>query len=265
MRFVVLGTGLLGEALAHLLSERRVPHVSLDHAAIDAAGGIAKAAAGAMRAGDVVVNAAAITGVDWCEDHRAEAMEVNGEQPGHLARACAAAGAHLVHVSTDTVLDVTNVYAESKALGEARVKEAVGDDALILRISTVFGPHARRTDFVRFVVNTLRQKGEATAITDMICSPTYTLDAARAIAAAAQDKLRGTHAFVNEPSISRYDFARAIQATWGAPGVVKGVRMDEFPFKARRPRDTTMHATLGSVYTPMTLQACLDDYRARWP
>lgn len=285
MRYLLLGTGLLGSALAGQLATRGTPFVALDHAAIDAGGGIAKAASAHVRRGDVVVNAAALTAVDACEDREAEAMEVNGEEPGRLARACLDRGALLVHISTDTVLDVTNVYAKSKALGEQRVREVAGDAALVVRVSTVFGPHSKKVDFVRFVLNTLRKGEEVKAVTDMICSPTYTHDAARAIVAAAEggaaatagsddldapdapagaSRARGVHAFVNEPSMSRYAFALAIQQTWAQPGVVRGVPMSEIPFKAKRPKDTTMRSTLDRWHRPMPLADCLRDYRALW-
>lgn len=262
MRLVVLGTGLLGSALAAV----RPAALTLDHAAFDAAGGIARAADAVVERGDLVVNAAAMTNLDRCEERREEAMEVNGEQPGRLARLCRERGALLVHVSTDNVLDPVNVYAQSKVLGERRVQEEAGEEALIVRISTVFGPHDRRDDFVRFVVRTLRAGGEVRAIVDMICSPTYTLDAARALLAAAEGGARGTHAFVNEASISRYDFARRIAAAWGVEGTIRPVRMDEFAgFKAKRSRDTSMRATLDRWHEPMPLARCLEDYRARWP
>lgn len=261
-RLIVLGTGLLGSALRQARPDATV----LDHAAFDQAGGLARATEPHVRAGDAVVNAAAMTNLDKCEERPDQAMEVNGEEPGRLARLCRERGALLAHVSTDGVLDPINVYSQSKVLGEQRVKEEAGDDALIVRISTVFGPHPIRDDFVRFVVRTLRTTGEVRAITDMICSPTYTLDAARAMIAAVEGGARGTHAFVNEPSISRYDFARLIQEVWRAPGVVRGVTMDEFKgFKARRPRDTTMHATLDRWQKPMPLRAALEHYCSLWP
>lgn len=264
MRFVVLGTGLVGSALVEHLAARGPPHVVLDHAALSAGGGLARAATAVLRRGDIVLNAAALTNVDACEDRIDEAMEVNGREPGRLAAACVERGATLVHVSTDSVLDVTNVYAKSKALGESLVEKAAGDAALIVRISTVFAPHPRRRDFVRFVVETLREKREVAAVTDMVGSPTYAHDAARALVAAAEGGARGTHAFVNEPSLSRYEFALRIQEVWGAPGVVKPVQMDEMKFKAPRPRDTSMRSTLDAYAKPMTLGACLADYRARW-
>jgi len=266
VRVVVLGTGLLGDALLKELAHRGHPHASLDHAAFDATGSISKAAARLVQRGDLVINAAAMTNLDACEERRAEAMEVNGEEPGRLATLARERGAKLLHVSTDNVLDVVNVYAEAKALGEKRVREALGDEALIVRVSTVFGPHPRRVDFVRFVVSALREKGEVTAITDMLSSPTYTPDAARALLAAGLGGAKGTHAFVNEPCISRYDWALDIQRAWGAPGVVKGAKMDDFKgWKARRPKGAILHPTLGAWHEPMPLAECMREYKALWP
>lgn len=262
-RFVILGDGLLGAAVAEHLARRGTPHVVLDHAAVDAAGSITQAAAPHTAAGDVVVNAAAMTNLDECEVRASEAMEVNGHEPGRLAALCVRRGATLVHVSTDTVLDVTNVYAKSKALAERVVTEAAGDRALIVRVSTLFAPHPRRTDFVRFVLKSLHEKGEVKAAVDMICSPTYAVDAARAMVAAVHGGARGTHQFVNEPRISRFDFALWIQRSWGAPGVVHRVRLDDLPLKAPRARDTSMRSTLDAWHAPLGLDACFHDYRAR--
>ncbi|MBZ4597047.1 sugar nucleotide-binding protein, partial [Mycobacterium avium subsp. hominissuis] len=56
-----------------------------------------------VRPGDVVINCAAYTDVDGAESDEAGAFAVNEAGPGHIARACARAGARLLHVSTDYV------------------------------------------------------------------------------------------------------------------------------------------------------------------
>lgn len=53
----------------------------------------------------LVLNLAACTKVDLAESDEAAALAVNGAGPGHLARACHASGAHLIHVSTDYVFN----------------------------------------------------------------------------------------------------------------------------------------------------------------
>ena len=73
---------------------------------------------------DVVVNAAAYTAVDHAEERAATAPSpVNADGPRHLARACAARGLPLIHVSTDYVFDggKRGAYAEDDAVGPINV------------------------------------------------------------------------------------------------------------------------------------------------
>jgi dTDP-4-dehydrorhamnose reductase len=67
---------------------------------------------------DIVVNVAAWTAVDEAEAHEAQAFAVNAVGPANLARACSAAGARMLQVSTDYVFagDATSPYAEDAPL-----------------------------------------------------------------------------------------------------------------------------------------------------
>ena len=67
---------------------------------------------------DIVVNVAAWTAVDDAETHEAQAFSVNAVGAANLARACSAAGARMVQVSTDYVFagDATSPYAEDAPL-----------------------------------------------------------------------------------------------------------------------------------------------------
>jgi dTDP-4-dehydrorhamnose reductase len=96
---------------------------------------------------------AALTHVDYCEDHRVEAMRLNADAPRVLAEICRKKHARFIHVSTDYVFDgekrvpyteedpahAISVYGESKRVGELHVLEA-NDHALVIRVSWVFGP-----------------------------------------------------------------------------------------------------------------------------
>ncbi|MDR7665085.1 sugar nucleotide-binding protein [Methanosarcina sp. Z-7115] len=67
---------------------------------------------------DVVINAAACTNVDGCEDNQELAFQINGHGPGYIAEACSIARAKLVHFSTDYVFDGSKKeYAESDICG----------------------------------------------------------------------------------------------------------------------------------------------------
>ena len=54
---------------------------------------------------DIVLNAAAYTDVDSCEENKEFAFQVNGYGPGHIAEACSIIEAKLVHFSTDYIFD----------------------------------------------------------------------------------------------------------------------------------------------------------------
>ena len=53
----------------------------------------------------ILINAAAYTDVDGCEDNRDHAFAVNGYAAGYLANACSNVDAILVHYSTDYIFD----------------------------------------------------------------------------------------------------------------------------------------------------------------
>ena len=139
---------------------------------------------------DVLINAAALTNVDYCEDHRDEAIRLNAEAPQVLAEVCRNKGARFIHVSTDYVFDgekqspyteedaanAISVYGESKRLGELRVLEA-DDRALVIRVSWVFGPD--RPSFVDAILKRARTEEKVAAVADKFSTPTYTQDIAQ--------------------------------------------------------------------------------------
>lgn len=139
---------------------------------------------------DVLINAAALTNVDYCEDHSAEAMRLNAEAPRVLAEICREKQSRFVHVSTDYVFDgekrepyteedpanAISVYGESKRAGELQVMEA-NDRALVIRVSWVFGPD--RPSFVDAILKKARTEEQVSAVADKYSTPTYTTDIAR--------------------------------------------------------------------------------------
>jgi NADH dehydrogenase len=92
--------------------------------------------AAAVHGSDVVVNLVGILQ----ETGRQSFSRLQADGAGEIARAAAAIGAPLVHVSAiGADADSPSAYARTKALGEARIREA-GGDHVVLRPSLVFGP-----------------------------------------------------------------------------------------------------------------------------
>jgi dTDP-4-dehydrorhamnose reductase len=196
----------------------------------------------------VVINAAAYTDVEGCEENRDQAFDVNGRAPGHIAAVCHESGSLLVHYSTDYVFsgekeeyfesdrpDPINVYGESKLLGERLIQEN-HDRFLIIRTSWLFGPHGR--NFVDTMLALSRQMDEVRVVNDQFGRPTYTKDLATA-SAGLVDREPGIYHVTNDGTCSWYEFARAI-----IPNAVP-CSSGQFPRKAKRPR----YSVLGSTKT----------------
>lgn len=189
MKIAIIGAGgRLGAALAR---EYAAGHevISFNHAQLDLAQTELLRSTLAPLPFDVLINAAALTNVDYCEDHREEAMRLNAEAPRVLAEICREKGSRFIHVSTDYVFDgekrapyaeedaaePISVYGESKREGEIQVLEA-NARALVIRVSWVFGPD--RPSFVDAILKKARTEEQVAAVADKFSTPTYTPDIA---------------------------------------------------------------------------------------
>ena len=189
MKIVILGAGgRLGAALMREYREKfditGFNHAQLDVTNLDEI----RAKLGSLGFG-VLINAAALTNVDLCEQEREQAFRINAEAPRVLAEICRQKNAKLIHFSTDYVFDGAkaepygendparpiSVYGQSKKAGEEKVL-AVDDKHLVVRVSWVFGPD--RPSFVDGMIARAREDEQIAAVTDKFSTPTYTRDIA---------------------------------------------------------------------------------------
>jgi dTDP-4-dehydrorhamnose reductase len=219
---------------------------------------------------DAVINAAAYTAVDACETNGDLAYAVNAAAVGHLAEACDASGARLVHVSTDYVFDGTldrpyreddatnprSVYGQSKLAGEI----AAGPDAAIARTSWVCGEHG--DNMVKLVLRLAADPDQALAfVDDQRGHPTFTADLAPALRRLALDRRSGIHHLTNQGPVTWYEFVREILAVAGHdPGRVRPIATADLepPRPAPRPANSVLdNAVWRAAGLPM-----LRDFRA---
>jgi len=105
---VVTGAGgQLGHHLVRRLTADGERVTALTRADLDITSNADVDAAVSRLRPDVIVNAAAYTGVDAAETDEDAARVVNATGPGNLATALARHGGRLLHVSTDYVFDGT--------------------------------------------------------------------------------------------------------------------------------------------------------------
>ncbi|GGI04013.1 dTDP-4-dehydrorhamnose reductase [Egicoccus halophilus] len=248
MRVVVTGAGgQLGLDLLDVFEDA----VGLSAADLDVADEPAVWAAVRDHAPDLVVNAAAWTDVDGCEADPARAHRVNALGPWWLARACRAAGAALVSVSTDYVFDGTapdgvdgrglaefdpvcpiNAYGRSKAAGEQLVRETLPEHYLV-RTAWVCG--ARGANFVRTMLRLGREREVVRVVDDQVGSPTCTRDLAAAIRELAVSGRYGTYHRTNAGRCSWYDLAAVTFELAGIEVDLQRMGSDELDRPAPRP------------------------------
>jgi dTDP-4-dehydrorhamnose reductase len=217
--------GMLGQDVVAALDGRHV--TALTRAQLDVTD--AAAVADAVKGHDVVVNCAAWTAVDAAESQEADALRVNGDGPRVLARACAGAGARLVHFSTDYVFagDATTPYAEdaplapksaygrTKAAGETAVREELPDAHWILRIAWLYGEHG--PNFVRTMARLQRERDTVSVVDDQRGQPTWTKDVVtQVLALAGAEAPAGTYHATSSGETTWFDLARAVFAGVGA-------------------------------------------------
>ncbi|MDD4331640.1 MAG: dTDP-4-dehydrorhamnose reductase [Methanosarcinaceae archaeon] len=188
---------------------------------------------------EVLINAAAFTDVEACEEKKDLAFRVNGLGPGYLAEACEEIGTMLVHFSTDYVFEGTkkkyvesdlpkplNVYGQSKLLGERKIAEKMSDYRII-RTSWLFGTGGK--NFVETVLDLSEKKDVVKVVKDQFGKPTFSKE----LAYKTKEIIRSTpgiYHLTNEGVCSWYEFAssiieNAVPCTSAA-----------FPRKAKRPK-----------------------------
>jgi dTDP-4-dehydrorhamnose reductase len=194
-----------------------------------------------------LINCAAATAVDACEQDEALAFAVNARAPDLLAGACARHGTTIVHISTDYVFAGTaqrpyreddptgprSVYGRSKLAGEAAVRKV--DDHLIVRTAWLYG-HGGRSFVEAIRAQVVKGTDPLRVVADQTGSPTYADDLAEAVMALMRLGAHGTVHAVNSGEVTWHGFAKAIVAELGAAVTVEPVTSDAFPRPAPRPR-----------------------------
>lgn len=208
----------------------------------------------------LVVNCAAISGLEACGDDALQAHLVNAVAPAAMALACRHTGARFVHLSTDYVLcgqkaglkdesarcRPINCYGESKREGELQVLEAL-PDAVVARVSWVCG-NPGKPSFVESMVARALTGQPLAAVGDKYSLPTDAADIARAVLALGAGEYCGIIHLTStgEPLSWRECALLALQTAveQGAlPEVpaVEAQKLAEVPFfREPRPRHTAM-------------------------
>lgn len=226
---------------------------------------------------DVVVNAAAYTDVDGAEKNEQLAMQLNGEAPAFLAKACQLANAILVQFSTDSVFDgkkqtgyaehdhpkPINVYGHSKLAGEALL-QSYHNRYYIIRTSWLYGKAPQRgkprgLNFVETMLKLAQDRPEINVVNDQFGRPTFTKDLSQRVRQLLDEQEHfGIYHLTNDGVCSWYEFAQEIFKIKGVDIKVNPIKSEDYPLPTPRPQYSILNNT---KLKPMrSWQEALEDY-----
>ncbi|MBA2261040.1 MAG: dTDP-4-dehydrorhamnose reductase [Solirubrobacterales bacterium] len=238
--------GMLGHRVVEAARAAGHEVVACDLDALDITDEAAVRARMADERPGAVINCAAWTDVDGAQEHMREALEVNANAAGHVARAAAQQGARVVHVSTDYVFDGSKgapwlesdpvgplqSYGATKLGGEYGV--AVGNpDHAVVRSAWLFG--AGGPNFVDTMLRLGAQRDEVAVVSDQVGSPTWTGHLAIALVEVATSTATGTFHVAGAGACSWHELCVEAFRLAGVDCIVNQTTSAAFPRPAPRP------------------------------
>ena len=227
---------------------------------------------------DLIVNVAAETRVDFCENNELYSFNVNALGLKYIPRGLGDNKGVLVHISSDYVFPGTdptprketdpvcpiNAYGRTKWAGEVFVR-ALCPKHFIVRTAWLYGLHGK--NFVKMILKKARETGRISVVADQYGSPTFANDLAEALLQLAQTNQYGTYHCTNAGVCSWFDLASAAVNIAGIPCEKEAITTEEyrrrFPQSARRPMysaldNTKIAGVLGKPLRPW--QEALEEF-----
>ena len=202
---------------------------------------------------DIVINTAAITNVDACEDEKKECWELNVEAVQYLATACEKYNAHLIHVSTDFIFDGVSgpyneeslpnpisYYGESKLAAEEIVKNSLCKFSIV-RTVLVYGvvDNMSRSNIVLWAKGALETGKELTVVDDQYRTPTLAEDLAHGCILIAQKGAEGIYNISGDEYMCITDLVKRVAKYFKFDeNLVKPISSSSLNQKAARPPKT---------------------------
>ncbi len=202
---------------------------------------------------DVVIHAASLGNVDYCERNPAEADLVNVSATHYITDLCRGIGSRLIFTSSNAVFDGTsgpysedspvhpvNHYGQTKVLGERLVLSS--PDNSVARFTLMYGWNNsdQRSNAVTWLLDKLRRGEEVKLVHDTYVNPVLNLQAASCVWRIITQNKTGIYHIAGRDRLNRYEFGLKTARVFGfRPALLKPVPSNYFPGLAKRMPDTT--------------------------
>jgi len=291
MKILITGSnGLLGQKLLHKLikdssvqliatskGENRVSNKEdYTYFDLDITNNTAVAQLIASEKPQVVINTAAMTNVDLCEDEKKACDALNVDAVRYLADACAKIDAHLIQISTDFIFDgedgpykeedepnPLSYYGLSKLKSE-QLLQTHSVKWTILRTIIVFGVGEKLTkgNIVLWAKGALEKGDPLNIIDDQFRAPTLADDLADICILAAKKKAFGIFNASGKDIMSIYEIVERIAKHYGnSIDNLNKISTATLKQKAGRPPKTgfILDKSINQLgYNPHSFEECLD-------
>lgn len=232
---------------------------------------------------DIIVNLAALTDMEYCENNQENAWLTNALGAENLALLAANLDIPYVYISTAGIFggekeffndfDTPNplsYYAKSKYHGELVTKQFVKKHFVVRAGWMMGGGPSKDKKFVNKIYRQIISGAkQLNVVDDKLGTPTYTVDFAKGLYRLVESELYGTYNQVCEGSCSRYDVALEFIKLLGLEKdvFVKKVPSDFFAEEYFAPRPSSeklvcMKLKARDIYVMRDWKTCLGDYSA---
>ena len=173
---------------------------------------------------DIVIHCGALTNVDYCEQNEDESYQKTVQSAINVVALCKKLKAKLIYTSTDYVFDGKNgpytekaeinplsIYARHKVAAENEINRYL-DDAIIFRITNVYGDEIRGKNFIARIVNDINNGREWNMRLpyDQYATPVNAWDIARAAWLLIRDNKSGIYNVASTDFMNRCQLANKV-------------------------------------------------------
>ena len=284
MKILITGSnGLLGQKLVKLLAnkeginllatstgENRIKAITgFDYISLDITNKLQVEQVFNQFKPNVVINTAAMTNVDACEDKKEECWNLNVNAVKNLIEASEKHQTHLIHLSTDFIFDGENgpykeedkpnplsYYGESKYEAEKLVQQAKTKWSIV-RTIIVYGvvEDMSRSNIVLWAKQALEKGNPLTIVNDQFRMPTLAEDLAYACWLIAEKSATGIYHICGKDFMSVIELVNRVADFYGYDkSIISPIKSSSLNQAAKRPPKTGF--VLDKAYKELEYSPC---------
>ena len=199
---------------------------------------------------DVIINTAAITNPEYCENNPNEANETNVVGVKNLAEICNTSQIHFIQVSTEYVFDgikgeyqeedipnPISIYGKTKFESE-KITMKTNPSFCVVRTAMLFGWSKNKLNLATLLISKLSKGEKIDVINDQIVSPSYNDNIAEILLELAEKKLSGIYHVSGSSIMNRLQFAKDLAKEFNLDEkLLESISISDFNWKVRRPKN----------------------------